>query len=63
MALAMISTFYLVIKGDSAGKPEEYKISLSYTDALDRIGHTTKNRQTYEGYQGSVLSTKNICIK
>lgn len=34
--------FYLVIKGDAAVKAEDYKISLSYADALNRIGHSTK---------------------
>jgi len=33
--------FNLVMKG-ATGKPEDYKISLSYSDAIDRLGHSTK---------------------
>ena len=40
--IADYDLFYLVLKGDAAGKAEEYKISLNYADALDRIGHSTK---------------------
>jgi len=34
--------FYLVLKTGVAGKAEDFKLSLNYTEALDRIGHSTK---------------------
>jgi beta-glucosidase len=39
--IADYNLFYLVIKGDSL-RADDYKISMSYADALDRIGHSTK---------------------
>jgi len=34
--------FWLVLKGDKPAKAEDYKIGLGYSEAIDRIGHSTK---------------------
>jgi hypothetical protein len=40
--IADYDLFYLLLKGGTAAKAEDYKIVCTYTDALDRFGHSTK---------------------
>ena len=42
MKIADRDLFWLDVKGDKPAKAEDFKISLGYADALDRIGHSTK---------------------